>query len=161
MKDNKMVERIDATDAMSYNFLMDNIKSGTLEVANPQMGEGYVTLEILNSKTKTNIEYKNDKILLNKKIKVRVTVAEAQGRFIVSEQAIRELNAKAEENIKDYLEEFFYNFADKDIDILQAERLLQIKYPEKVIEDVLSKIDLNVDVEIIIEGGSRVESSQI
>ena len=161
MKDNKMVERIDATDAMSYNFLMDNIKSGTLEVANPQMGEGYVTLEILNSKTKTNIEYKNDKILLNKKIKVRVTVAEAQGRFIVSEQAIRELNAKAEENIKDYLEEFFYNFADKDIDILQAERLLQIKYPEKVIEDVLSKIDLNVDVEIIMEGGSRVESSQI
>ena len=55
------------------------------------------TLEILNSKTKTNIEYKNDKILLNKKIKTRVTVAEAQGRFIVSEQAIRELNAKAEE----------------------------------------------------------------
>lgn len=161
MKDNKMVDRIDATAAMSYNFLMDEIKTGTLEVANPQMGEGYVTLEILNSKTKTDIEYKNNKVVLNKKIKARVTVAEAQGRFIASEQAIRELNAKAEENIKDYLQEFFYNFADKDIDILQAERLLQVKYPEKVIEDILSKIDLDIDVDIIMEGGGRVESSQI
>lgn len=161
MKDSKMVDRIDASDTMSYNFLMDEIKTGTLEVANPQMGEGYVTLEILNSKTKTDIEYKNNKVLLNKKIKARVTVAEAQGRFIASEQAIRELNAKAEENIKDYLQEFFYNFADKNIDILQAERLLQIKYPEKVIEDILSKVDLNVDVDIIMEGGGRVESSQI
>lgn len=161
MKDNKMVERIDTTSAMSYNFLMDEIKTGTLEVANPQMSEGYITLEVLNSKTKTDIEYKDNKIVLNKKIKTRVTIAEAQGRFIVSEQAVRKLNAKAEENMKDYLEEFFYNFTDKDIDILQAERLLQIKYPEKVIEDVLSKIDLNVDVDIIMEGGSRVESSQI
>lgn len=161
MKDSKMVERIDASDTMSYNFLMDEIKTGTLEVANPQMGEGYVTLEILNSKTKTDIEYKNNKVLLNKKIKARVTVAEAQGRFIASEQAIRELNAKAEENIKDYLQEFFYNFADKNIDILQAERLLQVKYPEKVVEDILSKVDLNIDVEIIMEGGGRVESSQI
>lgn len=161
MKDSKMVERIDASDTMSYNFLMDEIKTGTLEVANPQMGEGYVTLEILNSKTKTDIEYKDNKVLLNKKLKVRITVAEAQGRFIASEQAIRELNANAEENIKDYLQEFFYKFADEGIDILQAERLLQIKYPEKVIEDVLSKIDLNVDVDIIMEGGGRVESSQI
>lgn len=161
MKDSKMVDRIDASDTMSYNFLMDEIKTGTLEVANPQMGEGYVTLEILNSKTKTDIEYKNNKVLLNKKIKARVTVAEAQGRFIASEQAIRELNAKAEENIKDYLQEFFYNFADKNIDILQAERLLQVKYPEKVVEDILSKVDLNIDVEIIMEGGGRVESSQI
>lgn len=161
MKDSKMVDRIDASDTMSYNFLMDEIKTGTLEVANPQMGEGYVTLEILNSKTKTDIEYKNNKVLLNKKIKARVTVAEAQGRFIASEQAIRELNAKAEENIKDYLQEFFYNFADKNIDILQAERLLQVKYPEKVVEDILSKVDLNVDVDIIMEGGGRVESSQI
>lgn len=161
MKDSKMVERIDVTSGMSYNFLMDEIKTGTLEVSNPQMNEGFVTLEILNSKTKTDVEYKNNKVILNKKIKTRVAFAEAQGRFIVSDQAVEELKVKAEENIKDYLEEFFYKFTDKDIDILQVERALEIKYPNEVIEDVLSKIDLNIEVELNIQGGDIVESSQI
>lgn len=161
MKDSKMVERIDVTSGMSYNFLMDEIKTGTLEVSNPQMNEGFVTLEILNSKTKTDVEYKNNKVILNKKIKTRVAFAEAQGRFIVSDQAVEELKVKAEENIKDYLEEFFYNFTNKDIDILQVERALEIKYPNEVIEDVLSKIDLNIEVELNIQGGDIVESSQI
>ncbi|GAA0070244.1 Ger(x)C family spore germination protein [Clostridium sardiniense] len=161
MRDNKMIEKIDVTDGMSYNFLMDKIKTGTLEIANPQMNEGFVTLEILNSKTKTNVEYKDDKVTLNKKIKVKAVIAEAQGRFVVSKEALDTLKAKAEQNIKDYLEQFFYGFIDKDIDILQVERLLEIKYPQKVIEDVLSKIDFNLDVEINIQGGDRVESSLV
>lgn len=161
MRDNKMIEKIDVTDGMSYNFLMDKIKTGTLEIANPQMNEGFVTLEILNSKTKTNVEYKDDKVILNKKIKVKAVIAEAQGRFVVSKEALDTLKAKAEQNIKDYLEQFFYGFIDKDIDILQVERLLEIKYPQKVIEDVLSKIDFNLDVEINIQGGDRVESSLV
>lgn len=161
MRDNKMIEKIDVTDGMSYNFLMDKIKTGTLEIANPQMNEGFVTLEILNSKTKTNVEYKDDKVTLNKKIKVKAVIAEAQGRFVVSKEAIDTLKAKAEQNIKDYLEQFFYSFTDKDIDILQVERLLEIKYPQKIIEDVLSKIDFNLDVEINIQGGDRVESSLV
>lgn len=159
MRNNKMVEKIDVTDGMSYNFLMDEIKTGTLEVSNPQMNEGFVTLEILSSKTKTNVEYKNDKVILNKKIKAKVALAEEQGRFIVSNKAIETLKVKAEQNIKDYLHEFFYSFTNKDIDILQVERALEIKYPHKVIEDVLSKIDLNIEVELNIEGGNRVESS--
>ncbi|MGG7078731.1 Ger(x)C family spore germination protein [Clostridium sardiniense] len=161
MRDNKMIEKIDVTDGMSYNFLMDKIKTGTLEISNPQMNEGFVTLEILNSKTKTSVEYKNDKVILNKKIKVKAVIAEAQGRFVVSKESVDTLKAKAEQNAKDYLEQFFYSFADKDIDILQVERLLEIKYPQKTIEDVLSKIDLNLDVEINIQSGDRVESSLI
>lgn len=161
MRDNKMIEKIDVTDGMSYNFLMDKIKTGTLEISNPQMNEGFVTLEILNSKTKTKVEYKNDKVTLNKKIKVKAVIAEAQGRFVVSKAAVDTLKAKAEQNVKDYLEQFFYSFADKDIDILQVERRLEIKYPQKIIEDILSKIDLNLDVEINIQGGDRVESSLI
>lgn len=161
MRDNKMIEKIDVTEGMSYNFLMDKIKTGTLEISNPQMNEGFVTLEILNSKTKTKVEYKNDKVILNKKIKVKAVIAEAQGRFIVSKESVDTLKAKAEQNIKDYLEQFFYSFVDKDIDILQVERLLEIKYPQKIIEDVLSKIDLNIDVEISIQSGDRVESSLI
>lgn len=161
MRDNKMIEKIDVTDGMSYNFLMDKIKTGTLEISNPQMNEGFVTLEILNSKTKTKVEYKNDKVILNKKIKIKAVIAEAQGRFVVSKESVDTLKAKAEQNMKDYLEQFFYSFADKNIDILQVERLLEIKYPQKIIEDVLSKIDLNLDVEINIESGDRVESSLI
>lgn len=159
MRNNKMVEKIGVTDGMSYNFLMDEIKTGTLEVSNPQMNEGFITLEILHSKTKTNVEYKKNKVILNKKIKTRVALAEAQGRFIVSNKAVETLKLKAEQNIKDYLQAFFYSFTDKDIDILQVERALEIKYPHEVIEDVLSKIDLNIEVELNIQGGDRVESS--
>ena len=54
---------------------------------------------------------------------------------------------------------FLDKFTQKDIDLLEIERLLEIKYPHEVIEDVQSKIMFDVDVDIDILGSNKVESS--
>lgn len=159
MQDNKLVEVLDVQDTMSYNFLTDNIKTGTLEISNPQMEEGFITLEILDSKTKTDIEYDGNRILLTKRIKTKAVIGEAQGRFITSEAAIKKLEAKEKEGAEHYLKMFLDKFTQKDIDLLEIERLLEIKYPHEVIEDVQSKIMFDVDVDIDILGSNKVESS--
>lgn len=159
MKSSDMVERISIEDGMSYNFFTNNINTGTLEVKNPQLKQGFVTLEIVDSKTKTDINYDGNNITLTKKIKVRTSIAETQGRFITSREAIKNLEISAEENIKEYLYDFFYKFSNRNIDILQVERLLEMKYPKLVIENVLSKVDLDIDVDLEIEGSGKIENN--
>ncbi|MGL4571679.1 MAG: Ger(x)C family spore germination protein [Clostridium sp.] len=159
MQDNKMAEVIDVQDSMSYNFLTNNIKTGTLELSNPQVEEGFITLEVLNSKTRTDIEYDGTRVLLTKKIKTKTILAEAQGRFISSEAAIKKLEIQSEESVSQYLKMFLDKFTQKDLDILEIERLLEIKYPNEVIENVQSKIKFDVDVDINIIGSNKVESS--
>lgn len=159
MRNNFMVERISIKDGLSYNFLTDNIKTGTLEVQNPQMDNGFITLEILRNKTKTKIEYDGNDIILTKKIKLKTTIAEAQGRFISSKESIEMLKKEEEENIKNYLNTFFHKFSSKNIDILQVERLLEIKYPKLVIEDAISKTALKIEIDLEIDGSEKVKSS--
>lgn len=159
MRNNFMVERISIQDGLSYNFLTDNIKTGTLEVQNPQMNTGFITLEILSNKTKTDIEYDGNNVILTKKIKLKTTIAEAQGRFISSKAAIEMLKEEAEDNIKSYLTTFFYKFSSKNIDILQVERLLEIKYPNLVIKNPISKTNLKVEIDLELDGSEKVKNS--
>ena len=159
MRNNFMVERISIQDGLSYNFLTDNIKTGTLEVQNPQMNTGFITLEILSNKTKTDIEYDGNNVILTKKIKLKTTIAEAQGRFISSKAAIEMLKKEAEDNIKSYLTTFFYKFSSKNIDILQVERLLEIKYPNLVIKNPISKTNLKVEIDLELDGSEKVKNS--
>ena len=49
IKDFKMIDSLDRRQGEGYNFLIDNIKGGTLEVANPDADDKYITLEILKS----------------------------------------------------------------------------------------------------------------
>ena len=159
MRNNFMVERISIQDGLSYNFLTDNIKTGTLEVQNPQMNTGFITLEILSNKTKTDIEYDGNNVILTKKIKLKTTIAEAQGRFISSKAAIEMLKEEAEDNIKSYLTTFFYKFSSKNIDILQVERLLEIKYPNLVIKNPISKTNLKIEIDLELDGSEKVKNS--
>ena len=159
MRNNFMVERISIQDGLSYNFLTDNIKTGTLEVQNPQMNTGFITLEILSNKTKTDIEYDGNNVILTKKIKLKTTIAEAQGRFISSKAAIEMLKKEAEDNIKSYLTTFFYKFSSKNIDILQVERLLEIKYPNLVIKNPISKTNLKIEIDLELDGSEKVKNS--
>ena len=159
MRMTEMVERIDVIECMSYNFLTNRIKTGTLEVKNPQMKDCYLSLEILNSNTKTDIEYKDDEVILTKDIKINAVIAESQGRFIVTEESLKELKRNEEANIKQYLMQFFKRFSNSQVDVLQVERLLEMKYPKLQVENILSKIDLRINVDVNISESNRVEDS--
>ena len=78
---------------------MNNVSSGTLEITNPCDINKFVTLEILKSKTKTEINYDDNIIHLKKKIKVKVDFGEAQKSIIFTKENIKKIQEKSEENI--------------------------------------------------------------
>ena len=159
MRNDVMQEKIDIIDGLTYNILEDKVKTGTLEIVNPQMEEGFITFEILKNKTKTKIEYNGDRVLLTKDVNMKVTLAEAQGRFIVDKQSLQLIEDTTELRIKEYLQAFFDKYNKKNIDILGVERMLEIKYPGLVKEDILSILDVDIKVNLDVEGTSNTRNS--
>ena len=161
IKNNMLVEKIDTKDAMSYNLLINNVSSGTLELTNPQSNEEFITLEILSNITKSNLIYskENNTLELIKELEMRVYIAEAQGRLIVDKNLLNYIKSVKSKEVEEHLKEISNKYKEKNIDVFEVERLLDIKYPKVSIINPISKTDINVKVNIIIEGTGIVKDS--
>ncbi|MGL5353045.1 MAG: Ger(x)C family spore germination protein [Clostridium sp.] len=159
MKDNVLVKRIESKDSLSYNFLMDNVEGGTLEIANPNFQDKYITLEILESNTLSELEYDGINVNLIKNINMRVSIAEAQGKLIVTKDIIEHIKFNKQEEVKNYLTKVFNDYKEQNLDIFDVQRLLEIKYKDEKVEDAISKTNLTLNVNIIIDGTGIVKDS--
>ncbi|MBU3108854.1 Ger(x)C family spore germination protein [Clostridium gasigenes] len=159
MKDNVLIKRIEAKDSLSYNLLINDVKGGTLEMANPQSQDGFITLEILESNTISDIEYDGENIKLIKDIDMRVSIGEAQGNLILDKELLDYIKDNKEEEIKSRLTEVFEKYKTENLDIFNIERLIEIKYPHKVIEKPLSKTKLELNINLMIDGSGTVKNS--
>lgn len=156
----KLVDRMQISQGLSYNFLMNKVKRGTLEVTNPDDKKKIVTLEILNGKTKTDIKVEKDKVELIKTMKIRASIGDIQGKMVVSEENIKKLQENAENNIKKYGSMLFEEFKGKDLDIFNVERELEMKYPNVKIDTPLKKAELKIYPEVVIEGSSTIHNAK-
>ena len=161
IKNNILVEKIDTKDAMSYNLLMNNVSSGTLELTNPQSNDEFITLEILSNNTKSDLKYsrEDDSIELIKELEMRVYIAEAQGRLIVDKNLLNYIKEVKSKEIEEHLKEIFNKYKEKNLDVFEVERLLDIKNPKVSIINPINKTYINVKVNIIIEGTGIVKDS--
>lgn len=60
----KMVDTLRRENALGYNFILDNIKAGSMEVTNPNVPSKYVSLEILKNSTRTKMHYDGEKLVV-------------------------------------------------------------------------------------------------
>lgn len=159
IKDGKLVDKIDSREAMSYNLLTNKVNKGTLEISNPQDEKGFITLEILGNTTNSSLTYDNSRIKLIKNLKLRASIAEIQGRAIVDKELLDYIKASKEKEIEAYLQNSFKKYKEQGIDVFDIARLLNINYPKETIENPISITDLEVNVELIIEGTGIVKDS--
>ncbi|SHJ46426.1 germination protein, Ger(x)C family [Clostridium amylolyticum] len=152
----KLVDRMQISQGLSYNFLMNKVNRGTLEVTNPDDKKKIVTLEILNGKTKTDIKVEKDKVELIKTVKIRASIGDVQGKMVLSEENIKKLQENAENNIKKYGTMLFEEFKGKDLDIFNIKREIEMKYPNINIDSPLKKAELKIYPEVVIEGSSTI-----
>ncbi|MPQ43724.1 Ger(x)C family spore germination protein [Clostridium tarantellae] len=160
-KDERMIKKINSTDAMAYNFLTNKVNQGTLEVLNPQDPNSYITLEIDNSKTKTKIEYDKERIKLIKDLKIKCYIGESQGRLLINNKDVIPLIEAAEEQVlKQFLQNVFEVYKGEGIDIVNVQKLFSLKYPKEVLDKAPILItDLEVNVDVQIEGSSVTGST--
>ncbi|MHC1684776.1 MAG: Ger(x)C family spore germination protein [Clostridiaceae bacterium] len=151
-----MVEYLTRGESQGYNFIMDKIKSGTLEVPNPITQDSYITLEIRKSKTKTKIEYDGETLNFKKNINTVVTIAESQDNLIVSKEDVEKIQQYAENNIEEYCTNLFNKYKEENIDIFNLRDQFKNKYPKESdnVENLMEKsnIDIEVDVKVKVTG---------
>ena len=69
------------------------------------------------------------------------------------------IKASKEKEIEAYLKNSFKKYKEQGIDVFDIARLLNINYPKETIENPISITDLEVNVELIIEGTGIVKDS--
>lgn len=154
LKDFKLVGMLDRRQSEGYNFLIDNIRGGTLEVPNPDVDGKFISLEILKSKTNTKVSYDGKKIHVKKTINTKASISEIQKSFYLTKENLGRVEKKAESNIYKECMRIFENYKQKDLDIFEITDEFQRRYPREKVEDVISNSDLELEVHVTIEGSS-------
>lgn len=159
MKNNVLVEVMSGDDAATYNLLMKEITSGILKFKNPQGEDGYVVLQILNSNAKTNLRKDEDKNIIIKNIDIKASIAETQGKLVVNKDLIKEIKEINEANIEEGLVKIFKTYQSKGLDIINGKRILEMKYENNIPNNYLENLELEVEVNLIIEGTSLIKDT--
>lgn len=159
LKNSVLVERIDDKDAMSYNLLMNNVKWGNLEIANPQTTNGFITLEILQSNTQSDLKIEGDKVILVKNLEMRVSIAEAQGKLVVDKNLLNYIKDTKEKQLENYLYYVFKKYKDENIDVFDVTRLAEVKYPKLKLNNPIDKSDIEINVNLTVDGTQIVKDS--
>ncbi|MBW9170249.1 Ger(x)C family spore germination protein [Clostridium estertheticum] len=151
IKDDKMVSIIKADEGQGFNFLMNAVSSGSLEITNPCDINKFITLEILKSKTKTEINYDGNVIHMKKRIKVNVDFAEAQKKIVFTKENVNKIVEKSEKNIVESCNSLFAKYKTMGIDIFDITEQFYDKYPKiKIPNNIIKKTELKVEVEVQI-----------
>ena len=159
MQGDKMVDKLELGEALSYNLLSNKLKRGTLEVRNPQDESKIVTLEIVNGRTKTDVEVSGENVKLIKRIKLRTSVGEVQGSLALTKDNLKLLESSAEENIQKYAQIIFKDYHEKGLDIFNIARELQMKYPKLSLKEPYKNAELVVYPDVYIEGSSTIDNA--
>ncbi|KYH28551.1 MULTISPECIES: Ger(x)C family spore germination protein [Clostridium] len=154
IKNDKMIGSISIEEGQGFNFLMNNVAFGTLEVTNPEYKDAFVTLEILNSKTNTNIKQEDNKVKLIKDIKVNTVLGCVQKGLIINDKNLKQLKENAESNIRKACYQIFDKYKEKGLDIFDIQEEYLRKFRKEPEEDIIKDIELLVNVEVSIESGN-------
>lgn len=157
LKDDKYIGEMSFDETAIFNILQLNTKTGTLLVQGED--DNIMTLEIVGSKLKTNLEYDGETIRFGKDISVRTTFASTEKPLELSLPSVREeIISKAEKNVKKKCTELFQKWKEKGTDIFGIQILFERKYPNVKldVDDIIEITEFDINVKVTMEGSSDV-----
>ena len=154
-----LVEQIEPKDSLTYNILTEPVNTGTLEIENPNSKGDFITLQIVYSNVKTDINYNEEKLELIKDIDIEVSLVEAQGKLTVNQETIEYIEETKGEFMNELCKEVFNKYKEKGLDIFNVQELVNQKYPEKRIDNILEKTEIKVNTNIILRGVGLAKDS--
>lgn len=159
--DDKMVDKMNLDEVTAYKFLTNDVKDGTIVTKKTNNKDGIIALDSLKNKTKKYLEYDGEIIKFNITINTIASVGEVIKGIILTNDSVREeLEKNAEDTIRIQCEELLKRFKKEKIDILNIQRQFEMKHHGNKIEDIMDRIDFNVDVNVEIEGSQNTNDSK-
>ncbi len=156
-KEDKMINELNYDEMFYYNIAIDNLRTGYIQVPNPDEENKLVDFEILKTKTKNRIDSNEETVHMSKKINMKLSVAYAQNTLHLNNKKDREkLSEYAVEDIRNGCLNLYNKYKDMDIDIFNLKRHIDAKYPHADIDETLDSVNLIIEPNIIIEGSSNI-----
>lgn len=157
INEGKMIEKMEGEDAAVYSAMMGKSSTKIMLVPNPKNEENCMTLEILDKNLKTSIMYKDNKVILEKKFNIRVSLAESEKPIeLDNPEIIKEIEKTAEEGAKKLCIDLFEKYKEKNLDIFRIEEMLSRKYPFENIKNPINITELKVTVDMRLEGSTDI-----
>lgn len=158
-KNNKLLGYLTERESLAYNFIMDNITHAI--IVNKYKNSSYISLELINSKTKKDIDIKNKLVKIN--IKGKASITESNYNInLTQEENIKKIEKDLNKNIEKIIKESIDNNASKySSDIYGFKEMCyksSPKYYKKVYKewdkDLFNNIKVKVksDIEIVEQG---------
>lgn len=161
IKNDKMVAYMPKNFGEAYNFLINNVAIGSMEVASPTDPKKYVSLRIENSKTKTDVNYDGKRVHVVKKINVTASIVETQTAIDLTDDQIIQVQKGAEANLISLCYNVFKEYKNKSIDILKIRDDVIDKYGEDKVKDVKSMMkitDLTIEPHVFINSSGKTRN---
>jgi len=167
-KEDKLIGYLLGNDTKAINYLMNNIKGGiiTFPIQPTSEGEGQSaripqnisSINVIKGKTKNDVIFEKDKLVLKTKINIRASLGEVIGDVNIStEEDLRRIEQACEkvveENIKSTVKQIQKEFG---VDIFGFGIVFHHKYPkqwkeiEKNWDEIFSDADYQIEVNVKI-----------
>ncbi len=154
----KMVSKLTSDELVAYNFVVHGGNFGVMLADDPNTKSGLVSLKILRSRTKLNVEYDGKLVTLNKHINVTASLIEAKNKGFILDNNVRKQIEKSSSSKLTYdCIRVFQKFKKQGIDIYNIERMMEVKYPSVHIKNLLDNTQLGItDIKVHIEGSNNI-----
>jgi len=159
IKEDKMVDFMPKKLGLGYNFLMNDLNSGSLEITNPDNPERFVTLSIISSKTKTNLTYDGETIHINKRIKLKTSIGSVQKNISFTNGQLEKIISRSKLNIEEACISLFNKYKEENLDIFEIQEEFERKYPNVKLENVLKVAEIKLEIDETIEGSPDIQGN--
>jgi spore germination protein KC len=159
VKNDKMVDFMPKQEGLGYNFLMNNLNAGSLEITNPDNPDKFVTLRILKSRTKTDLTYDGEVINIKKRIKLKTSIGEVQKTIRFNDEVLEKIKNKSKSNIDKACKQIFNKYKEEGLDIFEIQEDFERKYPNIKLDNILKRAEINIEINEIIEGSPDIQGN--
>lgn len=159
MKNDKLVEMLPSSEGQAYNFLINTIKQGSMEVADPRDSSKYISLIIEDSKTDTDVILKGKNVDVTKKINVKARIVEVQNYMELTDKQLEEIRKGAEANLINACINIFNKYKKRDLDIFMIGQEVENKYGDKASSmgaDIIKNTNMKIEPRVFIDSPGRL-----
>ncbi|UZW15556.1 Ger(x)C family spore germination protein [Clostridium pasteurianum] len=162
MENDKLVEMLPSSEGQAYNFLVDVIQQGSMEVADPRDSSKYISLSIENSKTDTDVNLRGNTVDVTKKINVKARIVEFQKYMDLTDEELEQIRKGAEANLINACTNIFNKYKKRDLDIFMIGQELENKYGDKIPigGEVIKHANMKIEPRVFIDSPGKIDKYQ-
>jgi Ger(x)C family germination protein len=155
LKGDKMVGKLDIKELAIYQSIINKIKDSNLTIENPEDKGHLISLLVLKNKTKKDIEYDGEKVILKIQINMLTSIMGIEGETKMMDEEKEIVKATSKE-VEKRGRELFYKFQEQNIDLFHIGTDLSRKYPNVHVPNILENAEIELDVRVKIESSQNI-----